>query len=330
MQSPDNVNRNSTTITSGGKKYISSFRLPSAIKEKYLYKEDRFMNFYAKMDTESRKRYGYMLQELIKKCSFNSVLCNETDFTFFQNMQYGNCYTFNRKEDGKELKKVSRIGPQSALELELNVMVDSYLDVTQTVGARVVIHNPEEDPNPEEDGVNISPGFESHISLLKTSIHRLPAPYRDRCGNYMKKKDLNGSTKSHLDCTRKCILDLSLNICSCVNPFIRIPAFDKGCDFKNSTQMSCLNHVADAMHRKELICHCPVPCTTTAYSVDVGSSPWIRDSSIRSQLNVLENGEKWTLELYNVNQNKTNIKYAHVVSHAKVEVFYRSLDHTIY
>ncbi|KFM78077.1 Amiloride-sensitive sodium channel subunit alpha, partial [Stegodyphus mimosarum] len=149
-------------------------------EKSYINQAKTFMNHYTNTDAESRRCYGYMLHELIQKCSFNSIPCNESDFAFFQSMQYGNCYTFN-KDSGSNiaLRNVSKVGSDNGLELHLDLKVYSYLDLTQSVGARVVIHSPDEDPNPEDDGINISPGFETHISMVKTSVQRLPAPYRD-------------------------------------------------------------------------------------------------------------------------------------------------------
>ncbi|KFM78078.1 Amiloride-sensitive sodium channel subunit alpha, partial [Stegodyphus mimosarum] len=157
------------------------------LDEIYSTQAKTFMNHYTNTDAGSRKCYGYMLDELIQKCSFNSLKCNESDFMFFQSMQYGNCYTFN-KDSGSNtaLRNVSKVGSDNGLELELDLNLNSYLDLTQSVGARVVIHNPDEDPNPEDDGINISPGFETHISMIKTTVQRLPAPYRDKCINYKK------------------------------------------------------------------------------------------------------------------------------------------------
>ncbi|XP_035207599.1 degenerin-like protein asic-2 [Stegodyphus dumicola] len=266
--------RFSSTVLSERVKYTLD-----VLEELYATQAKNFMNHYTNTDAESRRCYGYMLDELIQKCSFNSLPCNESDFTFFQSMQYGNCYTFNKASRSNiALRNLSKVGSDNGLELELDVNVYSYLDFTQSVGARVVIHSPDEDPNPEDNGINISPGFETHISMIKTSVQRLPAPYRDKCFNYKKDNSVKMKERSQLVCIRQCVQNLSALLCSCVDPFLPASAIFTRCDLKNATQMLCLDDVLSAITNRQFSCDCPLPCISITYSLETYSSPLFPDS----------------------------------------------------
>jgi hypothetical protein len=84
------------------------------------------------------------------------------------------------------------------LRLTLNVHADDYIGmVAQSVGARIVVHNIDQFPLPESNGVYAAPGEvitlilnrqDAGVSLQQTSIgihrtdyFRLPAPYTTQC-----------------------------------------------------------------------------------------------------------------------------------------------------
>ncbi|GBN15834.1 hypothetical protein AVEN_209138-1 [Araneus ventricosus] len=79
---------------------------------------------------------------------------------------------------------VAAIGSSNGLELILNAEADTFLPISHILGMRVVIHHPSKGPNQEENGINIVPSYETHISLLQTEILRLPSPYKDKCIAY--------------------------------------------------------------------------------------------------------------------------------------------------
>lgn len=69
-------------------------------------------------------------------------------------------------------------GSDNGLELVMDVSAEEYVDFTPSVRIRHV-HNPDDDPDPMENEINISPGFETHIAITKFTIQRLPFAYRD-------------------------------------------------------------------------------------------------------------------------------------------------------
>lgn len=74
------------------------------------------------LSDSERMYYGYQLgRDMLVSCSFNGKSCNENDFTWSWNNNYGNCYTFNKGNDSSELLKTSGKGDSYGLYLELVV-----------------------------------------------------------------------------------------------------------------------------------------------------------------------------------------------------------------
>ncbi len=59
---------------------------------------------------------GFKLNNMLLSCKFNEIDCNYTDFYDFYSFEYGNCYTFNKK-NSQDLRAVGQI--KVGLELEL-------------------------------------------------------------------------------------------------------------------------------------------------------------------------------------------------------------------
>ncbi|GIX71882.1 degenerin deg-1 [Caerostris extrusa] len=225
----------------------------------------------------------------------------------------------------RELKKVAtdenilqvhKTGPNTGLEMDLDTLIYSYLDITSSAGIRVVVHSPYEDPNPSENGFNISPGFETQVSLTKTSVQRLPAPYRDRCVEYKASNASDLASASHFSCIRECIQQTSQEICGCVDPFIPVGFQATSCNLKNNTQMSCLDDVLENMDENGLPCECS------------SSLGWTEDPrcDLYRDLNL---GSVNLSESYPIRKNRWYESFE-TDPRAKLKVFYGSLDHTIY
>lgn len=231
-----------------------------------------FMQNYSELDKILRRVYGYSYFQMIKRCSFDGVFCDYYNFTLFQDKQYGNCYTFNSRKTKSTLIS-HRAGPDFGLEIEIDPLENTYLDITPNVGLLVVIHNKDEYPNIAAEGINISPGYETHVAITKTSIKRLPAPYRDKCFNY-NRSATDAFIRSELDCIQMCMQDASFASCSCVDPSLPALKYMEKCNLKNTTAMTCLKTVLEKMHDRGLPCNCPLPCLTRSYEVQFSSSLW--------------------------------------------------------
>ncbi|GIY11221.1 FMRFamide-activated amiloride-sensitive sodium channel [Caerostris extrusa] len=160
------------------KLYTAISKTTTQVEIRYKLKSQIFFDHYTHLDYADRKCYGYRLHDLVTNCSSNSVPCRTDDFSYFQSIQYGNCYTFNKASNNMESSRLAmrEVGQDSGLDLD--TWLDTYLDFSSSAGMRVIVHNADEDPNPVADGFSIVPGYETQVSLTKVSIERLPAPYR--------------------------------------------------------------------------------------------------------------------------------------------------------
>lgn len=233
-----------------------------------------FNNWHSKLGDVDREHFGHQLYEMVEDCHFNSKPCYATNFTLYQNLEYGNCFIFNSKKKKNESTLISyETGSDFGLEVVLNFRVQDYRSITPSVGIKVVIHNPDEDPDPSENGMNISPGFETHIAITKSSIQRLPSPYTDHCFDY-KSENSKSSFSSQLECVRNCTQERNLLQCSCVDPFLFVKRKFRRCDLNNSNEMACLNTVLDDMKQYGLPCECPIACQIDYFKTEIFSSVW--------------------------------------------------------
>lgn len=75
---------------------------------------------------DDRRYMGFDLaDDMLISCSFNGKSCSYTNFSYFINYNYGNCYTFNSGNDYSNVKqdllKTSKVGSEFGLQMELSV-----------------------------------------------------------------------------------------------------------------------------------------------------------------------------------------------------------------
>lgn len=255
-------------ITISERRSIASCsRQLSGIMNNEMHELNRFLNRYMSLSLEERRRSGMTFKNLIRSCSFNGIICNQKYFTAFQSLKYGNCFTFKHmKNSSIGVLKMPSMNHRNELELILNIgNLKSYMKLTPSFGFRIAVHHPNEDLNPEEDGINISPGFETLITAKQTHIKRLPHPYSDKCVYYNNESEVRG--RSTKDCINICIQEQNLANCSCVDPTIPTLNDAKQCNVSNLTETCCLDRVLNSLSVKGLPCKCPLACFTTKYEL---------------------------------------------------------------
>ncbi|GBM30594.1 Degenerin deg-1 [Araneus ventricosus] len=245
------------TMSQCGKTDNSSF----AYKKEHVMKL-KFLMEYNQMSQKQRFQEGHQSHDFLKKCSFEGRECPESSLGFFQNFRYGNCITFNTRFE--ELPLISRTGPGSGLTLNMKLETINYLPTSETYGAKVIIHDPNETPSPEEEGFVISPGYETSIALKQTVIRRLSAPYKDKCLDYKQDGPMSGMS-SRNSCIRECIQRQYFEKCSCIDQTLSVHDDLKPCDLMNKTEACCLQEVLNSMSLSGSTCGCPLPCLSVSY-----------------------------------------------------------------
>jgi hypothetical protein len=69
---------------------------------------------------EQKKLLGHELEDILIECYFNFKPCNSTDFTWYFDEEYGNCYAFNAEANAKGM---SISGSEFGLQLMLYVNI---------------------------------------------------------------------------------------------------------------------------------------------------------------------------------------------------------------
>ncbi|GFV12253.1 hypothetical protein TNCV_1537491 [Trichonephila clavipes] len=238
-----------------------------------------FLKTYLAVSEERRKEAGYKSEEFIQQCSFNGKLCSVKDFAEFQSLRYGNCFTFNKfNQNISEPLMITQTGDQNGLVLVLDLSYPDYLNISSTIGARVIIHDPEEEPSLVDTGNNIAAGYETSIMLSKTFLGRLRSPYRDHCGEY-KGENFWPYHESYNKCIRICIQEVSFKMCGCVDPTLPSTASRKLCNVTDKSEMCCLDNALNLLLQQNTDCDCPLPCTVTNYREMISVARWPSASS---------------------------------------------------
>ncbi|GFS54753.1 acid-sensing ion channel 4 [Nephila pilipes] len=268
-----NTTVNGTPLLFSERKHIfQCSNIQSYKRNKRKMDKQRYLTKFHKMDEETRRKNGHHPFDFIKSCLFNRKICPKNLTTYFQSLRYGNCVTFNKQTREMKPLYVSHIGPDSGLVLDLYLETSFYSPATESFGARVVIHDPNETPGPEEQGFNVGPGYEISVSLRQSVMYRLPTPFRDHCVGYEKRQ--GSSVRSQKDCVRTCIQTENFAKCGCIDQTLSVMNNLKHCNLTNQTQMCCLNDVLEKMSNSGPTCDCPQPCRYTSYNEILSRAIW--------------------------------------------------------
>ncbi|GFU09468.1 degenerin mec-4, partial [Nephila pilipes] len=134
---------------------------------------------------------------------------------------------------------------------------------TKALGARVVIHHPNETPSPEDQGFNASHGTEISISLRQSIMYRLPTPFRDHCVDYEKRQ--GSSVRNQMDCVKICIQKENFAKCNCIDQTLNVMTNLTHCSLTNQKQMCCSDDVLETLWNCGPFCDCP-PCESVSYN----------------------------------------------------------------
>lgn len=222
-----------------------------------------FLSLYLSLNESSKIQYGHQGEDFIKYCAFNGEECSHTDFIIFVDDAFGNCFSFNNANRSKAPFQTSFVGPNSGLHLELDVQNNEYVWLSQSVGARVVVHDPYQNPTPHDQGINVSPGFETSIGLSKIMFRRLEYPYKDKCKVYER-----GDSKKL--CDSVCHQKMVSEFCGCSKG-----QFEKHCDITNITELCCVYR--GRKDEENITCDCPLECVLSNYELKISSGVWPAD-----------------------------------------------------
>ncbi len=241
----------------------------------------------AKVQNESIQRkfglFGSPASKSIITCLFDGSPCNlQTDFDWYFDSKYGNCFKFNSNQN----KRVRQTGSKNGLYIELYIGDDDELvSFTRNRGIHLFISN-NTFIEPSTDGIDLPPGMSSDISITYSITRRLQDPFSN-C------KSLN--SYSQTDCNQNCYQENIIKNCSCYdtrfnNKFLtnQRPCIEID-DFFCSNKF--LKEFGNSTAKNKCDLNCPDECRTVKFEQRLSFS----DFPSESYSNYLINSNKNTL-----------------------------------
>ncbi|KAM9311649.1 epithelial sodium channel subunit alpha-like [Gastrophryne carolinensis] len=250
-------------------------------------KERNFAFALSQLSTQDQITLGHQLQDMLISCVFHDEVCNESFFTPFLNHKLGNCYTFNvPRQLSSRIKKTdvlnaTKAGFSYGLTMELFIEQNEYIrGLSTAAGLRVVLHGQGKMPFPEDEGVNVPPGQESDIGIVKVHVKRLQAPYSSQCSSGENIKDyytdVYGTDYSREACKKSCAQSKMIKNCGCrMWEFPAPPVGDVPlCNISDPFVNNCVELYEYKLSHDQLKCHCPLQCEEEIFELTMSSSQW--------------------------------------------------------
>ncbi|XP_065836422.1 amiloride-sensitive sodium channel subunit gamma-like isoform X2 [Oscarella lobularis] len=232
---------------------------------------------------EEYRLLGHQLDDFLLECTWKGQPCNRSHFVTFQNHKYGNCFTFNSGRDSQHKKlpilRTSRPGAEYGLQLSLYLEQEEYIGtVSSKAGVRLLVHSQQSVPFPEEEGVDVAPGFASSVGVKLVEVIRLQHPWGNcSSGNGLTSiyDDLHGPMEySAVVCYKSCLAKAVKERCGCTA--YEFPLNGRVCESKavNETEGQCVDDVYEMYRLEKFSCNCPQACVDRMYSTTVSASTW--------------------------------------------------------
>ncbi|XP_069058102.1 amiloride-sensitive sodium channel subunit beta-like [Pleurodeles waltl] len=299
--------------------------------------DDRQFAFaLSRLTVKEQKELGHQLEDMLISCVFHGEICDQSFFTPLLNPKLGNCYTFNGQRGSvmragptdaePDILNATKAGVSYGLTMELFIEQSEYIEtLSTTAGLRVALHSQWEMPFPEEGGVNVPPGQESDIGVVKVHVHRLEEPYSSRCTrgheirNYY--SEVYGMAYSQEACKKSCGQVKIIKNCGCrmwefpAPPGTEVPL----CNISETTVNHCVSLYEYKLSHDLLRCHCPLQCEEEIFELTLSAAQWPSAVYLDSFSRRLENRRRTS------SQDTDNIR-DNVV---KLVVYYQQLNYEL-
>ncbi|XP_006813344.1 epithelial sodium channel subunit alpha-like [Saccoglossus kowalevskii] len=295
----------------------------------------RITEILTALPTSERITLGHQADMFIVNCTWQGEQCYASNFTTFSNSMYGNCFTINGPSGYIDpYWTTSFSGPIYGLSLQLFIEQDEYIKgYTAIAGARIVIHDQDKMPFPEDNGFTIAPGAATSIGIRKVLISREPDPYSDCVEEgdsdytniYMDSYDVGYSVQA---CMKACYQSEVINNCGCADPLYPFPyGVYEACKTSNSTQMYCKALVEYDYSTDGLECDCPQACSDVGFTTETSSAMWPANSYKETLLNYLKGSNKKLESLVGDDlKNGTNSVSENLL---RVDIYYQELNYEV-
>ncbi|RUS89277.1 hypothetical protein EGW08_002951 [Elysia chlorotica] len=214
------------------------------------------------------------LNDFLKQCRWENRLYRCEHLFKPINTSYGTCFVFNGPQTKPEDRKHAR-GTWSSLRILADTQNnESYFSRLIHAGVKVVVHEPNHLPSPEDEGWFLRPGVSANLALSRTDSVNLPRPYKAYSNGYCEDTRAEGYVNklkdyefySEVNCYYECVRDYLDRTCGCQL------FFHSGnrslCSAKKI--LTCLMLAMGKLALDDLRhCDCKKECETVAYDAQV-------------------------------------------------------------
>ncbi|XP_036081966.1 amiloride-sensitive sodium channel subunit gamma [Rousettus aegyptiacus] len=288
----------------------------NAIQEWYKL---HYMNIMAQVPLEKKINMSYSAKELLVTCFFDGVSCDARNFTLFHHPMYGNCYTFNSKENEVVLS-TSMGGSEYGLQVILYINEEEYNPfLVSSSGAKVIVHRQDEYPFIEDVGTEIETAMATSIGMHLTESFKLSQPY-SQCtedGSDVPVQNIYDTVYSLQICLHSCFQNKMVENCGCAQYSQPLPPGASYCNYQQHPNwMYCYYELHQAFVQERLGCQavCREACSFKEWTLTTSLAQW---PSVVS--------EKWLLRVLTWDQGQ-QIKQLNKTDLAKLLIFYKDLN----
>ncbi|XP_016078154.1 PREDICTED: amiloride-sensitive sodium channel subunit gamma [Miniopterus natalensis] len=289
----------------------------NAIQEWYKL---HYMNIMAQVPLEKKINMSYSAEELLVTCFFDGVSCDASNFTLFHHPMYGNCYTFNNKEN-ETIHSTSMGGSEYGLQVILYINEEEYNPfLVSSTGAKVIIHRQDEYPFIEDVGTEIETAMATSIGMHLTESFKLGEPY-SQCtedGSDVPIDNIYNAAYSLQICLHSCFQTKMVQSCGCAQYSQPLPPAANYCNYQQHPNwMYCYYQLHQAFVQERLGCQalCREAC---------GFKEWTLTTSLAQWPSVVS--ETWLLRVLTWDQGQQIKKKLNKTDLAKLLIFYKDLN----
>ncbi|XP_072337289.1 epithelial sodium channel subunit gamma-like isoform X2 [Scyliorhinus torazame] len=256
----------------------------TAIQEWYRL---HYLNIMAQVPHKTKVQMSYSADDLILSCVFDGLPCDSRNFSLMHHPLHGNCFTFNGGENGIILRTITG-GHENGLKVTLHLDENEYNPYLFTsMGAKIVIHDQNEQPFVEDMGIEIQTATETAMGLDKMCLH-------------------------------SCFQMEMVRSCGCAHYAKPLPPEAEYCDYtKYPGWISCYYRLRNQFIQEQLVCQktCRPACHSKEWTMTISDAEWPSSPS-----------EEWILHLLSWEKGLRGNRTLRKNELANLGIFYKDLN----
>jgi hypothetical protein len=290
---------------------------------------------------KEKQKLSHPIDHILLSCLFDYEMCTANDFHWEWDYLYGNCYHFNSGYNltgqGIDLRKSFLSGSGFGLQMELYVNFYEELmffnSLSNDYGLLIRIDNISHVIDYSLNGIYVSPGSHTYMSLSRDYRETLPKPYSN-CDNL---ESFNSDLYTLIFhskyeyrqkfCLEQCFQELSIQICNCSVTFVaslraNISLCSSLSQIQCSLQIYFLTYLQNNYVQNICLPRCPLECNSSRITYTSSSNQLMPDIYV----NLLKNNPNLRADFINRSLDNENVVLQSIV---KLNIFYDSLSYTI-